>query len=472
MACIYTDKRGLRQLQYVDGGVRKSLRLGRQSKRICEAYKVRIETILACKAGGLPLDPESAKWLSEVPPETRRRLSSLGLISMQVAVGDQSLDAFLEEFIAGKRDITEGTRSMLRQARSSLVRHFGTHRSLRSITPADADAFRVFLQVDEQLAENTIRRRIGVARQFFKAAARAKIIPKGENPFEDIPASAVAVHARQCFITREMAQAVLDVCPDAQWRLLFALARYGGMRVPSEPLKLKFEDVNWEKGSMLITSPKTKRHPGKESRLCPIFPELRPYLEEVFDQAKPGTTHFITRHRSYPKGLGERLETIVKRAGLKPWPKIWQNLRSTRETELADLYPLHVVCQWIGNSEVVAKRHYLQTTEDHFQKAVMQHPLRTPLEGVGNIRTNCITLPENSHIFSDPDAEHQSSHAGGVSDVTSFLRTMLANFLKSGDADLQTRQLDEILSAWPTLSPPVREVLVQTIQRSTGPVSR
>ena len=60
---------------------------------------------------------------------------------------------------------------------------------------------------------------------------------------------------------------------------------------------------------------------------------------------------------------------ILKRAGLKPWPKLFQNLRSTRQTELCEKFPSHVVKAWIGNSESVAKRHYLQVTENHFQKA-------------------------------------------------------------------------------------------------------
>lgn len=60
---------------------------------------------------------------------------------------------------------------------------------------------------------------------------------------------------------------------------------------------------------------------------------------------------------------------IIEKAGLKPWPKLWQDLRSTRETELAESYPLHVVCAWIGNSQPVAAKHYLQVTDDHFEQA-------------------------------------------------------------------------------------------------------
>jgi hypothetical protein len=42
----------------------------------------------------------------------------------------------------------------------------------------------------------------------------------------------------------------------------------------------------------------------------------------------------------------------------------------TRETELAERFPVHVVCEWIGNSQPVAVKHYLQITEEHFARAL------------------------------------------------------------------------------------------------------
>jgi hypothetical protein len=44
-------------------------------------------------------------------------------------------------------------------------------------------------------------------------------------------------------------------------------------------------------------------------------------------------------------------------------------MRSTRETELAEEFPMHVVCKWMGNSQPVAAKHYLQVTDEHFQRA-------------------------------------------------------------------------------------------------------
>lgn len=63
------------------------------------------------------------------------------------------------------------------------------------------------------------------------------------------------------------------------------------------------------------------------------------------------------------------MRKIVRRPGLTPWPKLFQNLRATRATELADQFPSHVATAWLGHSERIADKHYRQVTDDHFEKA-------------------------------------------------------------------------------------------------------
>ncbi|RIK80286.1 MAG: hypothetical protein DCC68_11280 [Planctomycetota bacterium] len=59
------------------------------------------------------------------------------------------------------------------------------------------------------------------------------------NPFADLKSTVRPNPSRFYFIRRDEAQKVLDACPDAQWRLIFALARFGGLRVPSEIVELR-----------------------------------------------------------------------------------------------------------------------------------------------------------------------------------------------------------------------------------------
>ena len=98
-------------------------------------------------------------------------------------------------------------------------------------------------------------------------------------------------------------------------------------------------------------------------------------MQEAFDEAPAGTVHLISRYRDCKHNLRTHFDHIVKKAGVEPWAKPFMNLRATRETELAKEYPLHVVTKWIGNSEPVAAKHYLQVTSADFEK-VVQNPVQ------------------------------------------------------------------------------------------------
>ncbi len=50
--------------------------------------------------------------------------------------------------------------------------------------------------------------------------------------------------------------------------------------------------------------------------------------------------------------------------------RLFHNMRASRQIELTDEFPTHVVAAWLVNSLAVAERHYLKTTENHIQKAI------------------------------------------------------------------------------------------------------
>ena len=101
-------------------------------------------------------------------------------------------------------------------------------------------------------------------------------------------------------------------------------------------------------------------------RVVPIFPELRPYLEEACELNGDKSEFLIACDRDSNTNLRTRLLKIINRAGVKPWPKLFHNLRASYETDLAKVHPIKTVCDWIGNSITVAQRHYLQTTEEDY----------------------------------------------------------------------------------------------------------
>ena len=365
MASVIRQKNGRRMIQFIDtGGKRSTIRLGKVSQRQAEAIKIKVENLVASKLSGHAVDDETARWVAKLDSVMAEKLASVFLISKR---SETQLGRFIDSFIRERVDVKPRTQLFYEQVRDGLIEFFGISKPIHQISPGDAESFRLHL-IGQGLAENTVRRRCGQAKSFFKWAMRNQLI--SNNPFADIKSAVRTNHERFYYVSREEAERIIDACPDSQWRLLFALSRYGGLRCPSEHLSLRWSDIDWSLRRICVKSPKTEHHPGGESRIIPLFPELHSFLEESFELAEPGTEFVITRYRSTNANLRTQLLRIIKRAGLNPWPKLFQNLRSTRETELAESFPMHVVCRWIGNTQPVAQKHYLQITDEHFERAV------------------------------------------------------------------------------------------------------
>lgn len=101
----------------------------------------------------------------------------------------------------------------------------------------------------------------------------------------------------------------------------------------------------------------------------PLFPELEPLLREAFEQAPVGAEYVLEDSVRLHTNLATTFAKIVKRAGHVPWPRLWHNLRGSRQTEPADEFPLHVGCDWLGNDPKTALKHYLRTITHHLMRA-------------------------------------------------------------------------------------------------------
>ncbi len=91
-------------------------------------------------------------------------------------------------------------------------------------------------------------------------------------------------------------------------------------------------------------------------------------LEQAYDAAPEGSIK-VLRNCNGSKNYRKGLHQIILKAGLLPWTKLFNNLRSSRETELAKTYSLQAVTAWMGNTPKVALGHYLQVTDDEWQNA-------------------------------------------------------------------------------------------------------
>ncbi len=378
MASIVSDPGGRKRILFVaPDESRKAIRLGKCDRKHAEAVCRHVETLLAAKIGGQPVPRDTAAWLAEIGPALRDKLAAVGLVEplQRLTVGE-----FLTSWLESKKAAGHKPTSLRAwgQTVAALVKQFGK-RPLASLTHADGESFRGAMQAPG-LRATTIHKRLGHARQMLEDAVRLGHITA--NPWKHVRHRAGDPSERRAYVPIADAERVIEHCPNVWWRLLAALARFAGLRVPSEAFSLTWRDVDWERGRLSVPSPKTE-HMGKPHRVIPLFPLLRPHLEAAFEQAPEGSIYiFPDEWRARAAGddgwAGANVRTtfakIVREAGVEPWPRLWHSLRASCESDLAQSFPLATVTKWLGNTPSVALRHYVDPTEEAFDRALDWRP--------------------------------------------------------------------------------------------------
>ena len=371
MASVVNEGGGRRTIQLSEGeqAGRPKIRLGKVSARQAAMAQLHIEKLITAHSVGGGLETATLDWLADLPNGLRKRLERVGLVAAKARANVPTLGKWLDEYTASRRDVKTATATVYGHTVRNMLAFFGGDKLIDEITPGDADGFRVFLKTTEGLSDNTVARRIGIARQFINAAIRRKLLM--ENPFIGQTTAIHRNRKREYFVTPAQAEAILAACPEPQWRLVFALCRYGALRCASELVRLTWADVDWERMRLTVYASKTEHHDGAGVRQLPIFEELYPHLLAAYEAAEPGAVYCCPQYRadSANRMYHKALVGMLKAAGIKPWPKLAQNCRSSREGELVAKHPLHVVCEWLGHSPVVAAKHYLRVTDGDFEKA-------------------------------------------------------------------------------------------------------
>ena len=361
------------QLSPGENESRPKISLGGISKKQADTAKRNIENLIKCKNTGVVISPAAQEWLDGIADGLRKRLEVLKIIDPKNKGRSFTVAEWTEKYIR-MRQADKGTKADTVRKMENVSRRlsvFFKSDKLMDVSVFQAKAFKSYLRNTVGLSENTARKHIAVSRQFFTAAIESKLIKN--NPFKSKgqPVTIRPNPNRFFYVTQGMAEKVLEACPDAQWRLIFGLARWAGLRCPSEVLRLKWQDVDFENNRFTVHASKTEHNADAGIRTVPMFPELRPLFQDAFDNAKDGDIYCITRYRDKAVNLRTQMNKIIRRAGLEVWPKLFQNCRSTRETELFKMTGGNVkaVCSWIGNSPAVAMQHYAQVTEADIQEA-------------------------------------------------------------------------------------------------------
>ncbi|MBP3693044.1 MAG: site-specific integrase [Thermoguttaceae bacterium] len=369
---------------------------GLSTRRDAETVKTHLEELQASFQTG-SIAPNTKIWLANLwkkDPDQYRRIAEMGLAEPREECG--TIGELAERYFAfpvnGQvpKDRTSSGRygasqSLLKfLAKQQPGNFWYDEKAVRKVSEMKVsqltqdDALKYYEYIQRVYARSTWGRRIKHIKTMFDLAVSLKWIE--QNPFTKFKGSSTLTRTRDFFISTELAETVLRACPDARWRLLFSFARWGGLRMPSEVTYLRWSDILWQEDKIRISIPKKTSRFDEErgnfaQRYIPLFPEIRTALEEYRKKcgkkARSDAPLFpeLDGSDSSSAFLRKQFNHILKKNGIPVWPKLFNNLRATRDTELQEEYPLHKVCAWMGHTAEVSLRHYTQMREEDFHLA-------------------------------------------------------------------------------------------------------
>ena len=351
--------------QVVVRGVTRKLWLGKCTKTQAKKFCEHLEALVSAAELGLEPGPATLEWKENVGPRIRKNLEKWGLIE-NLSTFRTTIEGFCEDYISSRKDWKPKTRERMNVVKSHICTQLGANSLISSITEGDAKRFSQWCRGNHK--DSHAGKTISSARQFFAAAVDERIISR--NPFDRINASQKHDKSREFYISQELADRIIKKSPPYTAALI-ATARYAGLRCPSEYLTLEWQNIDWEDSRAIVHSPKLENHEPR--RTIPIFPKWLPHLEYLWDATPEDAQYVFTIARaSAARRNRVLLLNVLHKLNIEPWPKLWQNLRASCETDLKEQFPgqEHVVHYWMGNSPAVSAKHYDRIHEEHYAKAV------------------------------------------------------------------------------------------------------
>ena len=357
MASVVSLPDGKKRVQFVSpGGARKTVHLGKAEKKYAEGVRVRVDAILGAQLRSEPLDRETSEWLGAIDDRLHKKLAAVGLTKGRHC---RTLGEWMEMFMDSRASLKPESRRKLEQTRVKLESFFGKDRLLQQISAEDTSRWRAGL-AKQGLSEAAVKTHTGNAKTMFGELVHREVLLR--SPFARLKGGVTPTKNNR-YITPEEIEAVIAIAPDAEWRLLLGLARYAGLRTPSETSLLTWDDIDREAGLMRVWSPKTERHPGHEQRTVPIVPRLMELLETRRVECPGAGDQLVTMTSA--GGRRRKIVAMVEAAGVEPWDDTWQCLRRSCEVQwMNEGIAPYLVARWLGHSLTVSARHYTLAMPD------------------------------------------------------------------------------------------------------------
>lgn len=320
-----------------------------------------IDGFLRAEQLGEPLDRKTRIYFETAPADLIRRFSALGF---SVARANQTVHDCWTEFLRSEENRVKDSTTLHRVTVYNRFRaFFGTKVRFADLTGEYVQEFRS--ELDRLYAPTTVNKSIADLRTFGKWAVERGYA--AENPFLLVRRGPTGNRSRDFQVPSEWTARILDSCPSQSWRTLYCLWRHAGLR-QQEPLGLTRQSVDLDGRKLRVHSTKTERYGENHGdRIVPIVPTLYAELERQLALMPKSEPFLIYENRR--KGFDSGFRRILFDAGLKKWPKTFQNLRSSCENDwVREGIPPHVVASWLGHSVKTQEAYYLRVLPEYFDR--------------------------------------------------------------------------------------------------------
>lgn len=257
-------------------------------------------------------------------------------------------------FIRRDSALQPSTKAIHQQTFSLLTEYFGD-RALDCFTRVGCADFRLWLA--GKMSESTTCKHIRVAKVIFSWALKEDRLKF--NPFDHVSGTAPTRDVEHRILSEEEGRAIVDAA--GAYKSLVGLLFYAGLR-KMEAFNLKWGDVDLPGGKIIIRNHVGHVTSKSKTRVVRIEPDLKDILSRdlaIADDDFCSTMWY--KHNMILKVL----DSVRKQVGITD--KITcQTFRRTRDVLWHQSYPSFVVSAWMGHSEAVSRKHYLEVPADMY----------------------------------------------------------------------------------------------------------
>lgn len=185
-------------------------------------------------------------------------------------------------------------------------------RRLEDISPKMVEEF-VAARI-KKVKPATVNKDIRTLKAIFNHAIRRGYLIK--NPFSEVGKLPVPEKEIRVLTVPEI-EALLDACPNKEWKAFVYLALVTGLR-KSELCHLRWEDVDFEKGVLKVINREDFTTKSRRNRILGLPPSSIDMLRNLYVSRNGSHYVFLTKVGTpWKHNLNKHFDQIVKKAGIK-----------------------------------------------------------------------------------------------------------------------------------------------------------